>query len=134
MNVWSGDGLDAQLTEGGACEESCKPLFILLVTEIEAAALMTEVEVIDGEHSQTQAHLRPGRIEIDVEGFFCNAEFGDADGQDPVLVPDEERQGCLHRGALQGSDGSQAIICDQMAAGRVDDRFQRCQLGQYTRC
>src|SRR5258708_19619710 len=104
MNVWSGDGLDAQLTEGAACEESCKPLFILLVTEIEAAALMTEVEVIDGEHSQTQAHLRPGRIEIDVEGFFCTAEFGDPNRPHPVLLPHEAHQGSLPRGDLQCAD------------------------------
>ena len=97
--------------------------------EEERPGLVREADVVDGQHAQSDAGLGTDRVEGRIERFLGDAEVGDADRQDALLAPDEERQRSFRRRDLDRARTGEAVSREQVGAGRVDQGFEGGELG-----
>src|SRR5690349_9358346 len=71
----SWDGSNPQLTQRGGAAFRGELLFLLLVGEEEASALVVEPEVGHAQHTHTQTDLGADWVQRGVKGFFGDAEI-----------------------------------------------------------
>ena len=79
----------SKVIETAVAEQSGELLLILLVAHVKASAPVVKAEVINAEHPHPKAYFGPDRVQARIKGLFCDAEFGDADRNDAILVPDK---------------------------------------------
>src|SRR5260370_30281323 len=88
MNSW--DPPDSGRGERSEIIHSRQPLFVLLVSHVEASRLVVEIEVVDREHTHPQTDLRTDRIERRIEGFLGDTELGQTHRNNAIGAPDKQ--------------------------------------------
>src|SRR5262249_58461415 len=117
---WSSwDPRDAQGRERRALAQARELLLAAQIGHEQIAALVVEAEVVRREHAHAQAHLGADRIERGVEGFFGDAEVGDADRERARLAPDEQGERRLDRRDLDRAALRQRVARLQVGARRI---------------
>src|SRR5271163_2240149 len=83
---------------------------LLLIRHVEAASLVAEIQVIDGQYPHAETHFRADGIECGIERFFGDAEVRDAYGHDAIGAPDEQRVRREHGHDLESALLRQVVV------------------------
>src|SRR2546428_58656 len=83
---------NAERRKGCAPASQRELFFVLQIGHEQAARLMRKTRVIDVEHAHAKAYFCSDRIQVGVERFFGDAEFGQSHRQDALLAPHENGQ------------------------------------------
>lgn len=76
-------------------------------------------EVIVAEHAQTEGDFGADGVEVNIVGFFGDAEVGDANGENSVFAPDKHGHGGLGWGDLDSAKFHEDLVGDDQATGGI---------------
>src|ERR1700730_14624220 len=75
--------------------------FLLLIGDVEAAAFVGEIQIVNTQNAHAEANLRADGIEHWVEGLLRDAEIRETHGNNSAGTPDEKTQRRHHRHDLE---------------------------------